>query len=148
MNRIIVDTNVLLYAYDPGEGSKQEQAFKVLDGLAVARRGALTAQVLAEFSVGALRRLSSVLPADRLVASVQHYLRSWVVLDLTGLIVLEAIRGVRERKMSYYDAQIWASARLNQIPTVFSEDFASGSTVEGVTFINPFDRDFALTDWV
>jgi predicted nucleic acid-binding protein len=143
MNRIIVDTNVLLYAYDPGEGSKQEQAFKVLDGLAVARRGALTAQVLAEFSVGALRRLSSVLPADRLVASVQHYLRSWVVLDLTGLIVLEAIRGVRD-----YDAQIWASARLNQIPTVFSEDFASGSTVEGVTFINPFDRDFALADWV
>jgi predicted nucleic acid-binding protein len=50
--------------------------------------------------------------------------------------------------MSYYDAQIWASARLNQIPTVFSEDFASGSTVEGVTFINPFDKDFKLTDWV
>jgi predicted nucleic acid-binding protein len=148
MNRILVDTNVLVYAYDPAGEARQEQALKVLNELAVVRRGVLTAQVLAEFAVVAFRKLDTVLPPDRITASVQHYLRSWPVLDITGLIILEAIRGVKEHKMSYWDAQIWASAHLNQIPAVFSEDFASGSTVEGVAFINPFNKGFQLTDWV
>jgi predicted nucleic acid-binding protein len=148
MNRILVDTNVLVYAYDPECESKQEQALKVLNELAVVRRGVLTAQVLAEFSVVALRKLKAILPPDRVTTSVQNYLRSWPVLDITGLIVLEAIRGVKEHKMSYYDAQIWASAHLNQIPAVLSEDFATGSTVEGVAFINPFGEGFQLADWV
>lgn len=39
---------------------------------------------------------------------------------------------------------IWAAARLNQIPVVLSEDFASGSTVEGVTFVDPFAEGFRL----
>ncbi len=148
MNRILVDTNVLVYAYDPTGEAKQEQALMVLNELAVVRQGVLTAQVLAEFTVVALRKLSSVLPPDRITDSVQHYLRSWPILDITGLIILEAIRGVKEHKLSYWDAQIWASAHLNQVPAVFSEDFASGSTVEGVTFIDPFKKGFQLADWV
>jgi hypothetical protein len=36
----------------------------------------------------------------------------------------------------FWDAQIWATARLNQIEEVYSEDFASGATVEGVRFTN------------
>jgi len=51
---------------------------------------------------------------------------------------MEAARGVKEHRFSYWDAQIWAAAKLNQVPVIFSEDFASGSTVEGVTFVNPF----------
>jgi hypothetical protein len=35
--------------------------------------------------------------------------------------------------------------RLNQIPVILSEGFASGSTVEGVTFLNPFAAGFELT---
>jgi len=49
--------------------------------------------------------------------------------------------------LAYYDAQIWAAARLNQIPVVFSEDFNSGSTLEGVQFVNPFASDFVLETW-
>lgn len=54
------------------------------------------------------------------------------------MIVQEAIRGVVEHKFSYWDAQIWATARLNQIPIVLSEDFSHGRFVEGVHFLNPF----------
>jgi predicted nucleic acid-binding protein len=64
------------------------------------------------------------------------------------MIVLEAARGVRDRSLSYYDAQIWATARLNQIPLVFSEDFTDGSVIEGVRFVNPLAGDFRLESWV
>ncbi len=43
--------------------------------------------------------------------------------------------------MSFWDAQVWATAKLNQIPVVLSQDFASGSVIEGVQSENPFAGD-------
>ena len=50
--------------------------------------------------------------------------------------------------MSYYDAQIWATARLNQVPIIFSEDYNVSPTLEGVQFVNPFAPEFVLGHWV
>ena len=55
---------------------------------------------------------------------------------------------MREHGLSYYDAQIWAVARLNQVPVIFSEDFNSNSVLDGVRFVNPFSAEFDLTAWV
>jgi predicted nucleic acid-binding protein len=54
------------------------------------------------------------------------------VLPLTGPVALEALRGVREHLLSYYDAQIWAVARLGQVGAVLSEDFNLGAVLDGV----------------
>ena len=41
-------------------------------------------------------------------------------------------------RISYWDALVWATAKMNQIPVVLSEDFPHISVLEGVRFINPF----------
>lgn len=64
------------------------------------------------------------------------------------MIVLEAARGVRDPRFSFWDAQIWATARLNQISVVFSEDFKPGQITEGVRFVNPFAADFQIETWL
>lgn len=63
------------------------------------------------------------------------------------MIVLEAIRGVSVHGFRYHDAQIWATARLNQVPAIFTEDFQNGRRVEGVQFVNPLLADFDLSAW-
>jgi len=146
-DKIIVDTNVLLYAYDRGEPVKQPQALAVLDRLTTLHLGVLTPQVLGEFFVNATRKLNPPLSTEEANDRVQNYLLSWEVMDLTGLIVLEAVRGVRVYKMAYWDAQIWASARLSQIPIIFTEDFNVGTVIEGVRFVNPLVEDFDLDSW-
>jgi predicted nucleic acid-binding protein len=55
---------------------------------------------------------------------------------------------VRDHGFSHWDAQIWATARLNQIPVVFSEDFSDGQVVEEVRCINPFAPGFQIEDWL
>jgi predicted nucleic acid-binding protein len=146
-DKIMVDTNVLLYAYDRGEPVKQLQAVAVLDRLATLRMGILTPQVLAEFFVNATRKLEPPLTIEEAYDRIQNYLLAWEVLDVRGAIVLEAVRGVRTHKMAYWDAQIWASARLHQIAVIFSEDFNVGAVVEGVRFVNPFADGFDLDSW-
>ena len=68
--------------------------------------------------------------------------------DLTPLIVLEAARGVRDYSLSYFDAQLWATARLNQVPLLLSEDFQDGRLLEGVRFLNPLTAEFNLRAWI
>jgi predicted nucleic acid-binding protein len=59
-------------------------------------------------------------------------------------VVLEALRGVGEHRLSYHDAQIWAVARLGQLAVALSEDFNPGAVLDGVSFTNPLDLAFDL----
>lgn len=146
--KTIVDTNVLLYAYDRSAPLKQARALASLDRLVAKGLGVLTAQVLAEFYVNATRKLDPPLTPEEAYQRLQNYLLSWEILETTGPVVLEAARGVQTYQMSYWDAQIWASARLNQIPTILSEDFDAGAVLEGVRFLNPFANGFDLDAWL
>jgi predicted nucleic acid-binding protein len=147
MTSILIDTNVLVYFYDPNTPDKQKQAELVLNRLQQTGMGCLSVQNLAEFIRVGIRKLDPPLTAKEAFEQAAMLAEAWPVFNLTPMIILEAVRGVRDHALAYYDAQIWASARLNQIPIVFSEDFQDGLTLEGVRFINPFGDDFSIEDW-
>lgn len=67
---------------------------------------------------------------------------------MTPFIVLEAARGVEAHQLGFWDALIWASAKLNQIPLILSEDFRTGTSLEGVRFLNPLAEDFNIDHWL
>lgn len=143
-NVYLVDTNVLVYAYDPTDSSKRSRATAILEQLGGSKRGAVSPQVLGEFFVTVTRKIPSPLTLEQAERSVTNYMRSWQMCALNGWTVLEAIQGVHRYRMSYWDALIWATAELNQIPVVLSEDFNDGSLLGGVRFVNPFAQDFKL----
>jgi predicted nucleic acid-binding protein len=145
MPAILVDTNVLVYSYDSRDPAKKQRAIEVLNQLQHSPSSYLSAQTLAEF-MNATRKLK-ITPADA-QKYVGWFVETWRIIDLTPAIILEAARGVRDHSLAYYDAQIWATAKLNQIPVLFSEDFNPGVTLEGVRFVNPFAESFKLDDWV
>lgn len=147
-DRIFVDTNVLVYAYDRSEPEKQRRALEMLDRLAVTGAGMISTQVLSEFFVAVTQKIAAPLSVDEACDRLKNYLQSWTVVDLTGMIVLESARGVRDHQFNFWDAQIWAAARLNQASVVFSENFNVGAVTEGVRFVNPFVEDFHPEDWL
>ena len=147
MLSILIDTNLLVYLYDPNSPEKQARAEAVLDHLQQLTTGCLSAQSLAEFFSVATRKLDPPLTPAQAYEQVSLLAETWPVFDLTPFIVLEAGRGTRDHGLAYYDAQIWAAARLNQVTTVFGEDFSDGQTLEGVRFVNPFAPGFRLEDW-
>ncbi|MDR7522314.1 MAG: PIN domain-containing protein [Armatimonadota bacterium] len=140
----LVDTNVLVYAYDPTDDAKRRQAAAVLAGLGDLGVGALSPQILSEFFVVATRRIPRPLPLAEAERSVTHYIRSWKICEMTGWTVLEAVVGVQRHQLGYWDSLVWATARLNEIPLVLSEDFEDGRIIEGVRFVNPFSPGFDL----
>lgn len=140
----IIDTNILVYMYDVGSPAKQEMAFKTVDQLITSQRAALPVQVLAEFFVVVTQKIVSPLSPREAMERVDHYLQCTKQLPLTGAIVREAARGVAEYQLSYWDAQIWACARLNQIQVILTEDLPGREYLEGVRYRNPFRLDYEL----
>ncbi|MEW6679999.1 MAG: PIN domain-containing protein [bacterium] len=134
MINIEIYSNVLVYAYDRAELTKQSQALNLLDQLQTTGIGILSVQVLAEFFWVVSRKLSAPLPIEQALHQVELFVQCWSVVNLSSFIVLEAIRGVRNYQMAYWDAQIWATVHINQIPLIFSEDFATRTTIEGQSF--------------
>jgi predicted nucleic acid-binding protein len=148
MASILIDTNVLVYLFDIHSPEKRDRARHVLKALEARGEGCFGVQSLAEFVNASTRRLKPPLTPAQALIEVELFQKVWPVFSLTPLIVIEATRGVRDHQLAYYDAQIWATARLNGIPTVLSEDFQTGRTLEGVRFVNPFANDFQLDEWL
>ncbi len=146
MPPILLDTNILVYAFEVLDPERQNLAMGLIQRVESEGVGRLSVQSLGEFFSAATKKIH-LHPADMYI-QVEHWRNAFPVFDLTPLIVLEAARGVRDYRLEYYGAQIWASARLNQIPLIFSEDFQDGQVLEGVRFVNPFARKFDLEAWL
>lgn len=142
--RFLIDTNILVYAYDRSEPEKQKKAADILDMLTQNNAGVLSIQTLSEFFVVTTKKIPSPLTINEAHSSIANYIRSWQIIDINSFIVLEAIRGVKVHNFSYWDSMIWAAARMNQIANVLSEDFSNNSVIEGVRFINPFKQKVVL----
>lgn len=134
---IFIDTNILVYLYDGADLAKQQRALTAVDQLIHLGQAVISPQVMAEFYVATTRANRLLLTPPEAVERVHHFWAACKVVELTGLITLEALRGTQDHQMSFWDAQIWATAKLNQIQIIYSEDFATNATIEGVKFINP-----------
>lgn len=134
----LIDANVLVYAFDAGDRKRSARARAWLDALVERGAGALSVQALTEFANVALRRMHPAWSARDVSATVLDLSRAFDLVSVTPLVVVEALRGVDQHGMSFFDAQMWAAARLHQIPYLLTEDMAVGTTVDGVTVVDPF----------
>lgn len=138
--RILIDTNLLVYIYDSADLNKQQKALEMVDRLISSHRAILSTQILGEwFSVVTRwkRGRSPLLSQSEAIERLRVYMSVCEILPITTDVIEETLRGISLHSFSYWDAQIWACARVNAIPEIYSEDFATGSTVEGIQFTNP-----------
>lgn len=134
----LVDTNVLVYALDAGNPARCERAKDWLTYLIEQDTGALSTQALTELANVCLHRLQPRWHPAAIDAHLRELALAFEVLPVTPSVVSEALRGVQDHKMSFFDAQMWAVARLHQLPYLLTQDMATGATVEGVMIIDPF----------
>lgn len=136
---VFVDTNVLVYARDAGEATKQPQARAWLEQLWRARTGRLSFQVLQEFYVIVTRKLDPGLTPTEARAEVRN-LFAWRPVAVDGEMV-EAAWSLEDRhSLSFWDALILAAARAAGCERVLSEDLSDGEVYDGVEVVNPFIR--------
>lgn len=132
-----VDTNVLLYAYDPAAGARHKAAVALLDRLWDEQAGALSVQVLQEFFVNVTRKVAVPLPPEQATARLRSLARWRVHSPLADDVIAAATWSARHQ-LSFWDAMVVRSAAELRCATLWSEDLNDGQAIEGVQVRNPF----------
>lgn len=130
--------------YDPRYRDKQRKAYEVVDFLISRKAAVLSIQCLTELFRVIRWRLPQPLSHRVALAEVENLTLSCRVLALTPPVFLEGCRVTQDHGLSYWDALIWASAKLNDVPYLISEDMRHGRVLENVRFLHPFHPDFDI----
>ena len=132
-----LDTNVLVYAYDVSDPTKQSVA-QDLVRKAVAGGLVISTQVLAEFAATLLHRLVPPPPSEDVVALLDALAPIRLIVP-DGDIVRRAVEAGAAYGLHFYDGMIVAAAERAGCEKIWSEDLNPGQKYFGVTVANPFE---------
>jgi predicted nucleic acid-binding protein len=134
--RSFVDTNIWVYRFDHGEPAKRVVAKRLLDK---AEPGSLvvSTQVLQEFYVVTTRKLARPLKPEQASEAIER-MSALPVVSVDVDFVRSGIDISRRNGLSLWDALIVEAAIAARCERILSEDFADGTTIEGVQVENPF----------
>ena len=135
--KVFVDTNVLVYAYDRGAGSRHDRAQSLLEKLWKEGNGIVSTQVLQEFYVNVRRKAKRPVSIEQARSLISDYL-SWDPIVNDGATMLEAIDVEQRYQLSFRDSLIVVAAQKGGASVLFSEDFNHGQKFGSVMVQNPF----------
>ena len=137
----LVDTNILVYRFDPVAPRKQATAAELL------RRGIaedslrIPHQAIVEF-VAAVTRPSihraPLMEKRDACLEAEQMLDQFVVLYPNESIVRTALRGAAAYQLAWFDAHLWAYAEHYGLSELYSEDFEHDRLYGTVRAVNPF----------
>ena len=130
-----LDTNVLVYAYDPSEPRKQQIAQNLVRR-AVAGEIAASSQVLGEFAATLLHKLKPAAKPEDVMALVDT-LGPIKLVPIDGDVVLRAVQVRAQYGVHFYDGMIVAAER-GGCQKIWSEDLNAGQKYFGIAVENPF----------
>jgi len=134
---VFVDANVLLYARDEAEPSKQKQARAWLEHLWRKELGRTSLQVLSEYLVNLRRVAGSSLPQEEVWNEVAKYL-AWEPQPINEELFSGAHEVERRYRLSWWDGMVVAAAQLTRCSVLLTEDLQDRAAYGSVTVRSPF----------
>jgi len=137
----LVDTNVLVYRFDPRFPDKQRIATALL------RRGIadnslrVPHQAIVEFVAAATRPLRggrALLTQLAALGEAEELVQQFEILYPDEAVVRTALRGAALYQLPWFDAHLWAYAEHYGLRELLSEDFEHGRRYGTVKIVNPF----------
>ena len=137
----VIDTNVLVYRYDPRFPDKQEIATNLL------RRGIeddtirVPHQAVLEFVAAVTKPLVDgrpLLSPQEARLEAEEFLLQFVVIYPNEEILRLALRGAAAYQLSWFDANLWAYAEYFGLQELVSEDYQHDRFYGRVRAVNPF----------
>ncbi len=137
----LVDTNVLVYRFDPRFPRQQAVATEILSRGIAEDSVRVPHQAIVEFVAAVTRPLAqgepllSVLDAVR---EAEEMLSQFVILYPDEALLRTALRGAVAYRLPWFDAHLWAYAEHYGLSELLSEDFQHDRLYGSVRAVNPF----------
>jgi len=138
---ILVDTNILIYAYDTQDLRKHKIAVKLLekcwDGSTIYY---ISAQNLAEFFVVATKKIEKSLAieqAEQIINDISLF-EGWIKINYDAKTLIKSVFLYKKYGRSFWDSVIASTMLENQVYVIYTENTKDFENFEQITVINPF----------
>lgn len=135
----LLDSNVLIYAYEKEESDKKKIAEKIIKNCYTNKiRGAVSNQNLAEFSfVSNKKGKLDCEEIKQIVGDIINF-SGFIKINYSEETILSALSIMKENKTSFWDALLVATMKENGVSNIYTENLGDFK-IPGVKVINPFD---------
>ena len=137
VDKVFIDTNVLVYSRDASEPQKQAQAMVWMAHLWKNQVGRLSFQVLQEFYVTVTEKLRPGLDSENARRDVRSLL-AWHPIHVDGRVLEGAWLIQDQYRFSWWDALILSAAQVAGCRYLLSEDLQENQKLEDLRIVNPF----------
>jgi predicted nucleic acid-binding protein len=138
-DKAFLDTNILVYAHEPGTAIKHERARALTEKLWHTGGGVLSTQVLQELCVSLRRRTKEPWTVEEIRTLILDYM-DWEIVVNTPESVIEALSIEARYQISFWDALIIQAAESSGAAILYSEDLSDGQNYGSVRVVNPFNE--------
>lgn len=142
-NFMLVDSNILVYAYDISEKEKRPKALKIIQSCWEGKlKLCVSVQNLSESFFILTNKVQYPLSVSEAGERVQAIINSskWKVFVITKEAVSNAIDLSKNHGTVYWDSLIASVMKLNGVSTIYTENTKDFSKIPGVEPINPLKR--------
>jgi predicted nucleic acid-binding protein len=137
VDKIFIDTNVLVYTIDEGNPDKQKKAKEIIMAIIKNDIPVISTQVLQEFYNASTKKLF----VDKVIAKgIVHNFRNMETVQVDPDIIEQGIDISILSKISFWDGLIVAAAKFANCTTIMAEDLNDGQIIQGVKVVNPFKK--------
>ncbi|MFV1951142.1 MAG: PIN domain-containing protein [Nitrospinota bacterium] len=136
----LIDTNILVYAYDTSEGDKHEASRDLLVQIWKEGGGVICLQNLMEFFVVMTKKVENPIDVAEARTIVEDFLKSdnWRIIDRDEDTFLNAVNLVSEHEIHLWDAVIAACMKENDLTEIVTENKKDFEKIPDIKVIIPF----------
>jgi|SRR3989344_437313 len=137
--RALIDSNILVYAFDATDAKKYNRAESFLRSAIENKNAVLSAQNLAEFYVNITMKKKGVKGLTNEYAGqiVQDFTDSFSIITYDAETVLDSIAMQMDCGIHFWDALLASTMLANNIKVIYTENTKDFSKVQGIQAINP-----------
>jgi predicted nucleic acid-binding protein len=137
-DKFFLDTNVLVYSFDPDQPRKSAIAEKLITRGLTSGFGVISYQVAQEFANVALRKFTDTISPAELERYAFRVLFPLMKVSSSAPLFLQALHLQSASNLSWYDSLIVSAALQTECGILYSEDLQHGQRFDQLVVQNPF----------
>ncbi|MBI2147168.1 PIN domain-containing protein [Candidatus Woesearchaeota archaeon] len=139
----LIDSNILIYAYDRTDAQKHKIAKELLEKCWKQQaKYAVSTQNLAEFFINITKKVPnplSIEEAEEIVHDIINH-RYWIIFSYTASTLQQAITIQKTYRKPFWDALLAATMKENNIFHVYTENAKDFEGYKNIVVINLFEK--------
>lgn len=137
-DRIFLDTNIFVYAFDNRFPEKQSQAKIIIRDYLLNKDYFISSQVLSEFGSVVSQKMNPPLSPEEIIEFFNDLPQDQII-DLNKGLIIRALGLKSKYSLSYWDSMIVSTALASNCSILYTEDMQEGLIIENsLRITNPF----------